>query len=166
MFSMNRGLEGAKDWFFDRARVVGKVEKGRYRAMYRGGALVRRIAKSSIRKARRKRISELTHNERIAYEIQKARLDETDGGKPVLPFKPSEPGEPPKSRYGQLKKFIFYFYDSSRDSVIIGPIKLQGGTTAPQDLEYGKAGLFARPYMVPALGKARSKYDQLFKNMF
>lgn len=60
--------------------------------------------------------------------------------------KTSQPGSPPSSHTGLLKRFIFYSYDRLRRSVVIGPIRLnarsglnQGakGRTIPQTLEYG-----------------------------
>ena len=38
--------------------------------------------------------------------------------------KPSAPGTPPSSHRGLLKNFIFYAYDSERQSVVIGPTRL------------------------------------------
>jgi hypothetical protein len=51
----------------------------------------------------------------------------------------SEPGEPPSSHTGLLKKFIFFGYDRTRSSVVIGPVRLRGvsGKDAPETLEYG-----------------------------
>ena len=36
----------------------------------------------------------------------------------------SKPGEQPSSHTGLLKKFIFFGYDRSRSSVVIGPARL------------------------------------------
>lgn len=51
----------------------------------------------------------------------------------------SKPGHPPSSHTGLLKQFIFFAYEPSRRSVIIGPEKLTGrvGQTALPALEYG-----------------------------
>src|SRR5690606_28852572 len=53
----------------------------------------------------------------------------------------SEPGKPPSSHTGMLKKFIFFGYDPRRDSVVIGPVRLsqKGRGEAPSLLEYGGA---------------------------
>jgi hypothetical protein len=60
--------------------------------------------------------------------------------------KASSPGDPPSNHTGLLKRFIFYSYDRSRRSVLIGPVKLNAtsglnlgakGHTIPQTLEYG-----------------------------
>jgi hypothetical protein len=61
--------------------------------------------------------------------------------------KVSEPGQPPRSRTGLLKKFIFFIYESAKKSVIIGPAALNITTRSdsgrtlrgrvPEILEYG-----------------------------
>lgn len=91
---------------------------------------------------------------------------------------PSRAGQPPKSRKGLLKKFIFYSYDPRRKSVVIGPEKLggKGRGKAPKTLEYGgqaivgnkkrpqKTKISARPYMGPAFNKTKSKLPQMWAN--
>jgi hypothetical protein len=85
---------------------------------------------------------------------------------------PSAPGQPPHSRTGLLKKFLFFGYDPARASVVIGPVKLTkdlspDGKTIPQLLEEGGKAAFhtkfaknrraraytlaPRPFMGPAL---------------
>jgi hypothetical protein len=60
--------------------------------------------------------------------------------------KSSQPGDPPSSHTGLLKKFIFYTFDRVRKSVIVGPVKLNARSalnlganvrTIPETLEYG-----------------------------
>lgn len=51
--------------------------------------------------------------------------------------RPSKPGEPPSSPTGVLKRTIFYAYDPSTRSVVIGPLKTQAKSNVPQILEYG-----------------------------
>lgn len=54
--------------------------------------------------------------------------------------KTSSPGEPPRAQTGLLKKFIFYNYDKSTHSVVIGPMVLnRRGSTGevPRVLEFG-----------------------------
>ena len=76
----------------------------------------------------------------------------------------SAPGNPPSSHVGLLKQFIYFAYDPSAKSVVIGPTLINKPTGAPETLEYGgeavivdrktgKAHTFtveARPYMGPA----------------
>jgi hypothetical protein len=46
----SRGIEQAKAWFFDRAKVLNAADKAKVKALSKMGAFVRRSAKSSIRK--------------------------------------------------------------------------------------------------------------------
>jgi hypothetical protein len=46
----SRGLEQAKAWFFDRAKVLNAADKAKVKALSKMGAFVRRSARSSIRK--------------------------------------------------------------------------------------------------------------------
>lgn len=88
----------------------------------------------------------------------------------------SRPGQPPTSRTGLLKKFLFYTFDAQSQSVVIGPAQLKGSAfgTAPEALEYGGttttqrrggAGtveIAARPFMGPAFEKGTAKLDEFW----
>ena len=92
--------------------------------------------------------------------------------------KPSKPGQPPKSRRGLLKNFIFYGFDLARRSVVIGPQKIYGlKGKAPSVLEYGgnartkskrrtitSSKVSARPYMGPAFKKGKKQLASLWSN--
>lgn len=52
--------------------------------------------------------------------------------------KASEPGQPPSSHTGLLKKFIWFGYEPNKRSVVIGPARLTSKTgEAPEILEHG-----------------------------
>ena len=89
----------------------------------------------------------------------------------------SLPGQPPSSHTGLLKRFLFYSYDDSRRSVVIGPAKLNAKNTgAPEVLEYGgsttleigkekrKIQIASRPYMNPAFEKTKTQLPHLWRN--
>ncbi len=93
----------------------------------------------------------------------------------------SSPGEPPSSRTGLLKRFIFFGYDRTKRSVVIGPQKLnQSIGDAPEALEYGgtstvveglksnrrkrKVKIAARPYMGPAFEKQRPQLPAMWRD--
>jgi hypothetical protein len=94
--------------------------------------------------------------------------------------KPSKPGNPPHSHTGLLKRFIFFAWDPSRRSEIVGPAKLNGTLgDAPQALEHGgqstvrtgsrrrgwkmeKVTIAARPYIEPAALKANAELPSLW----
>ena len=110
-----------------------KVPAAKRRVGNRQGALVRTIARRSIRTRK----------------------------------KPSQPGKPPTNRTGKLKRFIFYFWSDGTQSVVVGPEKLPGAKTeTPAALEgtRRRRRLRARPYMEPALTKAKDKLPELWQD--
>jgi len=90
----------------------------------------------------------------------------------------SKPGQPPSSHTGLLKQFIFFGYDSTRRSVVIGPVVLaRKASGIPEVLEYGgnvtiqwgKARgktvfIEARPYMNPAFDEEVGRASSLWVN--
>ena len=85
----------------------------------------------------------------------------------------------PYNRTGRLKKFIFFSVDPATDSLVVGPVKLEGKTTAaegvPALIEYGgiaqdpKTGESVEhdpfPYMTPAFERELPKTDDAFRNV-
>ncbi len=90
--------------------------------------------------------------------------------------KSAQPGNPPSSHTGLLKKFIFFGYDAETESVVVGPQLFKSGTPTPvtQLLEFGgetrswrdgsPAKYNAFPFMGPALEAERDKFPELFAN--
>ena len=101
--------------------------------------------------------------------------------------KSSKPGQPPSSHTGLLKQFIFFGYEPSKGSVVIGPERLGGRGEAPPALEYGgpshvvdyiypkergarrekvhrKVMIRARPFMGPAFEKEKPQLPKLWRD--
>jgi len=90
----------------------------------------------------------------------------------------SEPGKPPSSHTGLLKRFIFFGYDPRKDSVVIGPVRLsqKGRGEAPSLLEHGgntqvehrgqrkRARVRARPFMGPAFEQEQPKLPAMWRD--
>lgn len=88
----------------------------------------------------------------------------------------SQPGSPPSSHTGLLKRNIFFIYEPQRANVVIGPILLNTGTDAPALLEHGgsvtrrrrkrrvRATYRARPFMGPAFERERPKLPAMWKD--
>ena len=87
----------------------------------------------------------------------------------------SQPGQPPSSHVGLLKKLIYFGYDPTRRSVVIGPTPLHGTAEAPPLLEYGgrarrrgckgrnvMASYRARPFMGPAFEREKPKLPAMW----
>ncbi|MEI8197013.1 MAG: hypothetical protein WCI73_14030, partial [Phycisphaerae bacterium] len=56
-----------------------------------------------------------------------------------MPFrrKPSAPGQPPSSHTGLLRQFLWFAYDDTTDSVVIGPVATSKGGVVLELLEKG-----------------------------
>lgn len=87
----------------------------------------------------------------------------------------SGPGEPPSGHVGTLKRLIFFGYDESTDSVVVGPTPFRnasGGTDGAALLELGgktrrdgeTLTYEARPVMFPALEQEAPKFPDLFRD--
>lgn len=162
-------------FFFDRDRVRKAVASARRRAYERQGALVRTIARRSIRKSK----------------------------------KSSAPGQPPRSHSGELRNEIYFGYDRSTETVVVGPARLNiiffdgdrqpVSGLVPEILEYGgviqvlevfkyqqwqradlrsrrrnaqfqqrfrRSHIAPRPYMRPSLAKAKNMLANAWKDEF
>ena len=84
----------------------------------------------------------------------------------------SQPGNPPSSHAGQLRDLLYFAWDGSSRSVVIGPIPFEDGV-APKLLEEGgeiidrlrgRKVYRARPYMKPAFDAELAKMPQGFKD--
>jgi len=88
----------------------------------------------------------------------------------------SAPGAPPSSHTGLLKRNIFFVYEPSRSSVVIGPILLNGSSDAPSLLEHGgrisrrrrgkrmRLTYRPRPFMGPAFEREQPKLPALWRD--
>lgn len=84
----------------------------------------------------------------------------------------SQPGQPPSSHEGSLRRLIFFAYDQSAKSVVIGPVPFRKGE-APSLLERGgtvgrkgRAHRYRpRPFMAPALAAEAKQIPAAFKGV-
>ena len=158
-------------FFFDRPAVIRMVEKNTRRALSRFGAYVRQTSRSSIRKERQTKISELTPKQLKTYRRRQRKHREGRGPKARRPLAPAKPGEPPRSRVGLLKK-IFFIWDRYEQSVSIGPVVLMYSGRVPDVLEHGGLTYYfgepmqihPHPYMRPALEKEWPKLDDIWRH--
>jgi hypothetical protein len=154
---LNFGIKDAKEFFFDKEKVLSALKRGTAQALSRIGAYVRATAQNSL-------------------------SDDT---------KPSKPGHAPKSHTGYLRHFLFFVFDESRKSVVIGPALLNQQNpdpkpvdqTVPGILEFGgqaiktvryKSGhkvdcpvsIAARPYMGPAMERTLERFASAWQYTF
>ena len=95
--------------------------------------------------------------------------------------KVSQPGRPPSSHTGLLKRFIYFAYDPSRKAVVIGPTRLDRKSgEAPPALERGgrsevasrrrgkrvirSVRVRARPFMGPAFEREKPKLPAMWRD--
>jgi hypothetical protein len=87
----------------------------------------------------------------------------------------SQPGSPPSSHAGHLRRLIFFGYDPTRKSVVIGPTPFRSEAEAPPLLEYGGRAVRAnrkgkkvvatyrpRPFMGPAFEAEKPKLPAMW----
>jgi len=87
----------------------------------------------------------------------------------------SQPGSPPSSHVGTLRRLIFFGYDPARKSVVIGPTPFRSEVEAPPLLEYGGRArrkdrkgrnvvsiYRPRPFMTPAFESEKTKLPALW----
>lgn len=94
--------------------------------------------------------------------------------------KPSAPGTPPKVRRGQLKRFLFFVWDTFSRSVVVGPqsffpgkieqipgVHEHGGTLTRRSRKKKRSYVArypARPFMLPAHQKEISRLPGLWRD--
>lgn len=156
-------LKAAQRQFFDRGKVLREMDRATARSLSKAGAFVSQRARTSIRRPRQAGVSDLTPEQRAAYEMRVKLAARLGRPRPKRPLASSRPGEPPRTPTGILRRSILFVYDRSSRSVVIGPYDLNRGTGAPRTLEYGGTATItlggqrrqievaARPYMRPAL---------------
>lgn len=169
-------ITGAKRLFFDKKAVTSSVDKATRRVLSKFGAFTRRTAKKSIKKARQKKLSEMTPTEVSSYRKRQA-IGKRKGFKVKRPLAPSKKGGPSRARTGLVKKHIYFLFDPLKRSVVIGPARLSKSSDAPRVLEHGgtttissgkdkgkRIKIDPRPTMQLAYREEQPKLAQLWKN--
>lgn len=125
--------------FFFTEPLVHELDQVTRDKLSKSGAFIMRAARSLIKKARQMKESEMDDEQKALFERRLLgwKIGGKQGPRPRRPLKSSEPGEPPRSITGLLRKFIYFAYDPNTRSVVIGPAKLDKSTGAPATLEYG-----------------------------
>ena len=115
-----------KNWFFDRERVRGMLRITTRQALSKAGALVRTIARRSMRY-----VTSLAEQQRQIAAGERKRLS----GEPA----PSPPGTPPRAvrPHPWIRQHLYYAYDPGRGSVVIGPVRLSSRINVPAVHEFG-----------------------------
>jgi len=150
--------------FFDRAFVIERIDSATRASLSRGGAIVMRSARKSIKDG---------------VVLARGRVKEVEQRK-VIDRRTSQPGAPPFSQTGLLRDNILFAFEPASRSVVVGPARLGRSTGAPETLEFGgttvverrrkgrrekaTVRIAARPYMAPALAREASKLPEQLRN--
>lgn len=120
-------LDGLKGRFFNAGAVMRSLSEAQRRVLSRFGAYVRTRARTSIKPAK------LLNRKEVKAGIKKGLAR---GVRKI--YQPSMPGQPPRSRRGELRKHIYFAYDASDRDVVIGPSLVRSQETGtPARLEKG-----------------------------
>ncbi len=166
---MNEPIAGFKvtGAVFQSEKVLKKTEKARRRFAYWAGGLIRTIIKRKFKKARMKRVGEMTDNEKEIYQIKVDEAKRLGKPKPKRPLKPSDPDDPPRLTYKEspLKHLVEFAVTKDLDAVI-GPQRAKSGIAGV--LEYGGVSnskrIAARPFARPSLEDAAPQLDDYWKD--
>lgn len=150
----------ATKWYFDHQRLQRRIQWAHKRALNRAGGIIRRRARQSIKF---RKDPTRTKTKRRGRKRKKAR---------------SAAGQVPFSHVKPGIKRIFFAYEPSRNSVVVGAAKFPGKVLdSPGTLEHGGVTKFrsgrgvkrtrqaARPFMRPALENARPDLPPLWRNV-
>ncbi len=165
-------------FFFDRDSVIDQIGKKNARLLNNAGRMVRQEERKLIKppkRATQKTIDQLSDAQRQRYHIAASVAKKEGRPKPKLPrlsYSAAE-GAPPVSQTDQLKDKIAYAFDSSSQSMVIGPTKLPGSRANLRSLEESgptinhdkqTVTIKAHPFGKPALANRQSAINKLFKD--
>jgi hypothetical protein len=173
---VGKEVRAAIKTFFNPDAVLSAAEKGRLRALSGSGAMVRGFARRSLKRAPRKSLSDMTHEERIAWERKLRHARRTGKPAPRRPLANAKPGKPPYDKNRLVKDKIFFGLTDAADDVVIGPVRFGQGTV--DRLEKGGTATLpgfggervrmtfrGNPFMGPALDAALPKIPSLFQGI-
>ena len=170
MAGINLSIDAAKGTFFSAEKVIAAVDKAVAKALSKYGAYVRQRAKSSLKYS--KEASAPGQIPHVHKTLSRTKTNKKTGVTKIQPVSP-------------LREFIFFGYDASSQTVVIGPTlfhaakrKATGGHTVPEIIEKGgseqaekviflsgrrtvkthSATYAPRPFMAPAAAAETPKF--------
>lgn len=170
MFTLD--FKAAKEGFFDREKVLRALDKARLKVFKEYGRKVRARAQKSLAYADRPSApGQPPHAHRSRTVVRRSK-------KTGEVLRSKKTGQARKRSLSFLREYIYFSYDTSTRSVVIGPAKLSGvvGPDAPKALEYGgpstvqgrggprRATIAARPFMHPAAAAEQPGLPALWRD--
>lgn len=146
---------------YDPKPLMRRQQKSMRRYLYSTGGYVRQIARRSLKRARKIRVSELPDDAREKY--QEDMEDFRNGYRDRPPFLReiiSAPGEPPLLHQSKspLKYLLRFSADVEAATVVIGPERAKQGIVGELEKK--------RPFMTPAFKAVQPKLPQFLKESF
>jgi hypothetical protein len=156
------GVEQFKAAFFDSPKIMRSVDTATRRALSKFAAFVRTRARTSLK-----------YGDKPSAPVSPPTIHKT-----MVRTKTSKKTGVTKTQsVSPLREFIFFAYEAARQSVVIGPAKLNKIGDAPKALEYGGTSMIMdhgktvsirvrpRPFMHPAFEtEIKKSLPQLWKN--
>lgn len=146
--------------FFDRQAVIERLSPATRKYLGWAGALTRKIARRSLKKARQKKLSEMTEEEKESYRQRVEWAARHGKPKPRRPEISAEPGNPPLLHMkpkSPLKELLFYGLDLKTETTVVGPEKAKSGVVEKLERTH--------PTMKPALDIVRPQLTPYWKNL-
>ena len=163
-------VDGKFAWFFDATTLLKRISEAEHQFLWNWGAYVRKIARNSIKKMgygrpepKRKFIADGGTTWTPAYRRWWTELGVWRNGRHERPA--SEPGKPPFTHTGLLRKAILFAFDPLAESVVVGPserIIADIGAVHEHGLYHRRRQYPKRPYMVPAETTANERLQQFW----
>lgn len=162
------------DTFFNANAVLKRVDATTRSVLSKFGAFVRTTSQRSMKPAARVKVANLTDAQR-----ERKKAVERSGRKYRRPYRASRPGQPPRYITKHLRRLIFFGYDATRKSVVVGPVVFESADAEgiPRTLEEGgtsvrtiapdkgrRVRIRPRPYMVPALRENEPQLPDLWRD--
>ena len=166
-----------KKLHFARRMMAEKVDKAQAKALRRGGFLVRKEARRSMRKGPKKGHGRFGANTTVKSGKNRGKIRFRKG-------RYSRPGTPPFYRSSPPNlRTIFYSFDPNRSVMVVGPVKLrsksrqsrtvanimeQGGRVARSRRLWGRRSAMyrARPFMYPSMKKSAPIWHKEMRGSF
>ncbi len=153
----------AKGSFFDRQKVQDAADKATRKVLSRFGAYTRQRARTSLRYRKASSVPGMPPT--VHRTMTRTKTNK-------------KTGVAKKQTVSPLREFVFFAFDASRKTVVIGPALLngKGGPMILRAIEYGgptviktrgkrkRVMVRARPFMRPAFEEEKKSLPDMWKN--
>lgn len=159
---MSNQFASVKSFFFDRKEITQKLDPETRKALSKFGAFVRRTSKSSLK-----------YGDKPSPVGKPPTVHRSQG----FTRKKKVKGQVVQQPSSPMRELIFFSYDPTTRSVVVGPTLGGSKSSAPEMQEHGGTNVIAvdgvrkiahyrpRPFMRPAFDKELAKVEGYFMNI-